>query len=147
MSVNAGEFLEGPAGHVAINLSEPVIISHIAMDHASPSLLSEDDISSAPKNVALWALLPLTDNAEYEPRMPVRSLDDFKFMKYSKDELPLLSRLWQITHFQYNIFKQPTRQIFPVPRLFPTQTIILEIKSNEGSDTTCIYWLGIFGVR
>jgi hypothetical protein len=70
-------------------------------------------------------------------------------MKYGKDDLPVSSRLLQIIDFQYNVKNQPTRQIFPVPirRNFPMQTIILEIKTNEGSDTTCVYWLGIYGSR
>jgi hypothetical protein len=140
--------ISGGTGHVAINLSEPVFISHIIMDYASPSVLSEDSIASAPKDMAVWTLPP-TDNAEYELRMPIRFLNDFRSMKYGKDDLPGSSRLLKMIDFQYDILERPTRQIFPVPvrRHFPTQTIILEIKTNGGSDTTCIYWLGIYGQR
>jgi hypothetical protein len=148
-SMGVGECwrISGQTGHAAINLSEAVFVSHIAMDYASPILLSNDDVASAPKNMALWAILPPTDDAEYE--RPTRSLNDFKLKKYGKDDLPMSSRLLQIIDFQFNISKQPTRQIFQVPvRMhFPTQTIILEITTNEGSDTTCIYWLGIYGSR
>jgi hypothetical protein len=72
-SMGVGECwrIYGGVGQVAINLSELVFISHIAMDHASPSLLSEDGMASAPKNMAIWALLPPIDNAGYELRMPV----------------------------------------------------------------------------
>ncbi len=150
-SMGVGECwrISGGIGHAAINLSEAVFISHIAVDHASPILLSEDDITSAPKNMVLWALLPPTDDAEYHFKMPTRPLHDFKLKKYGKDDLPVSSRLFQIIDFEYSISKQPTRQIFQVPfRMHtPTQTVVLEIKTNEGSDTTCIYWLGIYGSR
>ncbi len=140
--------MSGGVGHVAVNLSEPVFISHIVMDYASPSVLSKDDIASAPKNMALWALPP-TDNAKHELRMPIRFLNDFKSIKDGKDDLPGSSRALKMIDFQYDILEQPTRQLFPVPihRHFPTQTIILEIETNGGSDTTCVYWLGVYGQR
>jgi hypothetical protein len=148
-SMGVGECwrISGGTGHVAINLSEAVFISHIAMDYASPILLSQDDIASAPKNMALWAFLPPADDAEY--KMPIRSMNDFKLKKYGRDDFPMASRLLQIINFQYDISKQPTRQIFQVPvRMhFPVRTIVLEITTNEGSDTSCIYWLGIYGSR
>jgi len=143
--------ISGGTGHVAINLSEPVFISHIAMDYASPSLLSEDDIKSAPKHMALWAPLPSTvlDDMAHELEAPIRSLKDFKCKTCSNDDLPTSSQLSQIIDFEYNILREPTRQIFQTPSQmrFPTQTVILEVKSNGGSHTTCIYWLGIYGSK
>jgi hypothetical protein len=138
--------ISGGTGHVAVNLSEAVFVSHIALDHASPTLISEDDIASAPKHMVLWALLPPND-AEHEHTRP---LDDFKVKKYNgKDDFPESSRLLQIINFQYNVLKQPTRQIFQIPvRMpFPTSVFILEITTNGGSGSTCIYWLGIYGSR
>jgi len=139
--------ISGGSGHVAINLSEAVFISHITMDHASPSLLSQEETTSAPKSMALWALLPPADDTEYEPNT-IRLLKDLDIKNYSKNNLPVSSRLLQLIDFQYDISKQPTRQTFQVPFHvhFSTQTVFLEIKSNEGSRTTCIYWLGIYGV-
>ena len=146
MSVGECWCISGGTGHVAVNLSEAVFISHIAMDHPSPTLLSEDDVASVPKNIVLWALLPPTNDAEYKH---TRSLNDFKLKKYGKDDLPETSRLLPIIDFQYNVLKQPTRQIFQIPvRMpFPTPVVVLEITTNGGSGTTCVYWLGVYGSR
>ena len=67
-------------GHVAIQLSEVVFISHISVDYASPQLLSQEDISNAPQNMTLWVLIPLED-AKQLPDIRVRSVKEFEDRK------------------------------------------------------------------
>ena len=139
----------GGFGHIAVNLSEAVFISHITMDYASPSLLSEHEIASSPKSMALWALLSPMDEDKPEHRTSTRPLTDFKIRIYGEvDNFPVSSRLFHLLDFRYDVSKQPTKQTFQIPfRMhFPTGTVVLEIQSNGGSDTTCIYWIGIYGM-
>jgi hypothetical protein len=140
--------LSGASGHVAIQLSEMVFISHISVDYASPRLLSQQDISRAPQNMSLWVLFPLAD-AERPPNTQMRLVKEFKLKRDRDANFPPASRFIQVLDFQYNIQKPPTRQIFSLPFRMPSpsQTIIMEIKSNEGAPITCLYWLGIHGMR
>ena len=149
---NVGECWQfsGTAGHVAIQLSEPVFFSHIAIDHASPRLLSEKEMASAPQNVSLWILRPGgPDNVPLQSDLPTRPLKTFKIRK---DVDPILasgsSLLIRLLDIQYNIRKPPTRQIFSIPFhiQFSSQTVIVEVLSNGGASTTCIYWVGIYGL-
>lgn len=140
--------ISGAVGRIAIQLSEVVFISHMSVDYASPLLLSREDISSAPQNMSLWVLLPLAD-AERQPNLQVRSVKEFEFKRDQDANFPLTSQFIQVLDFQYNIRKPPTRQIFSLPfrTHSPSQTIVVEIKSNEGSPVTCLYWLGIHGMK
>jgi hypothetical protein len=57
---------------------EPVFISHIAVNHASPRLLFETEIATAPQNVSLWTLrpgVPYSSNILYSFSCPVFKSD------------------------------------------------------------------------
>lgn len=140
--------LSGAGGHVAIQLSEMAFISHISVDYASPRLLSQQDILRAPQNMSLWVLFPLAD-AKRRPNTQMRLVKEFELKKDRDANFPPDSQFIQVLDFQYNIRKPPTRQIFSLPFRMPSpsQTIIVEIESNEGAPLTCLYWLGIHGMR
>jgi hypothetical protein len=138
--------MSGAVGHVAIQLSEAVFVSHISFDYASPRLLSEEDVSRAPQNVSLWVLLPLADTRQ-DTNLQIRLPKEFKFKTDQEVDFPPGSRFIQALEFKYDVKKPPTRQVFPVQfrMTSPSQTVIVEIKSNEGGVATCLYWLGIHG--
>lgn len=140
--------MSGAVGHFAVQLPEAVFISHIALDYPSPELLSEEDVSRAPQNMSLWVLLPLRD-ARQAPTLQIRPHEEFKFKTDQDADIPPESQFFQALEFKYDVKRPPTRQVFPFPLRMPSpsQTIILEVKSNEGGTATCIYWLGIYGMK
>ena len=139
--------MSGAAGHVAIQLSETVFISYLSVDYAAPQLLSEEEIASAPQNMSIWILLP--SSAKQEPNLHIRPAKEFEFRADRDADFPPGSQFIHALEFQYDVRKAPTRQIFPLQfrLLSPVQTVIVEIKSNEGGATTCLYGLGIYGRR
>lgn len=150
ISIGESWCMSRAVGHVAIQLSEAVYISHISVDYASPRLLSEEDISRAPQNLSLWVLLPLADAAEHQrPYLQRRPVKEFGFKPDRDAVFSRASEFVQVLDSQYNIGKPPTRQIFALPfrMSIPSQTVVLEIKSNEGAPITCLYWLGIYGMK
>jgi hypothetical protein len=148
MSVGECWCISGATGHVAIQLSETVFISHISVDYASPRLSSEEDISSAPQNMSLWVLLPLGDTKQ-APNLQTRWATEFEFKADQDADFLPMSKFAQAMKFQYNIRQPPTCQIFPFQFRMPSpsQTVIVEINSNEDGATTCLYWLGIHGIQ
>ncbi|KAF8887430.1 hypothetical protein CPB84DRAFT_1849837 [Gymnopilus junonius] len=58
-NMQAGECWEflGTSGHVALNLSEPIMISHLVIDHASPLALSKAATRRSPRNMSLWVFV------------------------------------------------------------------------------------------
>jgi hypothetical protein len=139
--------MSGAVGHVAIQLLEAVFISHLSLDYAMPRLLSEEEITNAPQNMSLWVLLPLLDVKQDGSQM--RPAKEFEFKADQDTDFPPGSQFVHALEFQYDIRKPPTHQIFPFQfrMLSLSQTVILEIKSNEGGATTCLYWLGIYGAK
>lgn len=140
--------ISGAVGHVAIQLSGTVFISHLSVDYAAPRLLSEEEIASAPQNMSIWILLP-PSAIKQDPNFNMRPAKGFEFRADQDADFPSGSQFVHALEFQYDVRKPPTRQIFPFRfrTLSPTQTVIVEIKSNEGGATTCLYWLGIHGRR
>jgi len=140
--------MSGAVGHVAIQLSEAVFISHLSVDYAAPRLLSEEEIMTATQNMSLWVLLPSSD-IEQEPNFQMRPVKGFEFKADQDADFPPGSQFVHALEFQYDIRKPPTRQIFPFQfrMLSPSRTVIVEIKSNEGGAITCLYWLGIHGAK
>jgi hypothetical protein len=138
--------ISGAVGHVTIQLSEAVFISHLSVDSAAPQLLSAEEITSAPQSMSLWVLLP-SSAIKHEPHLSTRPTKAFEFKADQDANFPPGSQFAHALEFQYDIRKPPTRQIFPLQFRSPSQTVIVEIKSNEGGATTCLYWLGIHGAR
>ncbi len=98
--------------------------------------------------MSLWVLLPPSATKQ-EPNFHLRPAKEFKFKEDQDADFLPGSQFVRALEFHYDIRKPPTRQIFPFQfrALSPSQTVIVEIRSNEGGATTCLYWLGIHGAR
>lgn len=152
----------GKSGHVGIklNASAPTITS-VVVDYYLPDQLTPSDRQSAPTNMSLWALVKDNiRNSMLSENYITTSPSRFSVLK-SSNPFFAWNAVWdhrehqeyfvKLTDLVYNISFPASRQIFPVQPLpsvqTPTQIYLLQIKSNEGGNTTCLYSIGLYGVN
>jgi len=102
---------EGSEGHVTIELSEPVVVTSVTLDHIPKSLARVKGLASAPKDFSVYGL------------------------KDKKDTGVLLGT------FMYNIHANRATQTFDIQTKTEEafRYISLRINSNYGHHYTCVY--------
>ncbi|KAF9487268.1 hypothetical protein BDN71DRAFT_1514141 [Pleurotus eryngii] len=140
---------DGSQGHITIALGRPVHISQLTIGHAAPTM-STKRIEQAPKNIALWGLVQ-SDDTSCDPgargKRPV--------VAYSRDgRLPKgfqQSCWYNLGTFRFSV-KSPASSMYQsydvlqeTDRLFTV--ILVDIESNWGAESTCIYHIGIHGTE
>lgn len=139
----------GQHGHVGIGLTEKTHIRSISLNHAHASLMTSASVQKAPRVFALWGLY----SGEFDSVLPTESRSASHFL-LSKSFPPGISANAQfvlLVNSSYDTSSSSTRQIFEVPTFLrdtipvPTDIVILEISSNWGAPSTCVYSVGIHG--
>ena len=136
---------EGATGNVAIHLPEKVQISHVTIDYIPPTLTGAHLTGRAPRGVALWGLIDTNETTTHvlERRSPM----EFSFTGRLPRTIQDFDYFILLLHAVYDITGPALRQQFETINLdMMFHTIVLEVISNWGSDTTCLYHLGIHGV-
>ncbi|EIW83739.1 hypothetical protein CONPUDRAFT_70697 [Coniophora puteana RWD-64-598 SS2] len=147
--------LSGSSGHVGIYLQERIVVTNITIDHAPPDLLSTQQQQSAPRSIKIWALLDpsyveemVADAGsgslcwhigELEFCRSTHFLTDTPSKPYHKNDVFVA-----LTRFTYQKDAPSHVQTFAVPDellvpKFATQIVVVELLTNWGSDTTCLY--------
>lgn len=138
----------GAHGYLGVHLPEPVIISNFSIDHVAPRLLSAPARKRSPKDVVLWGLVTDPSSLETLHRSETRSPFIFsttgKLPSYIK---PGMDRFVKLATIHYNPSSASLRQYQPSAIDIPVQTVIIEILSNYGGPTTCLYYVGIHGAN
>lgn len=151
----------GTSGHVGLKLNTSTPITHMSMDYFSPNQLTLNERQSAPTNMSLWALV--TDNfrdstwsEHYITLSPSRFISPrsnnlFPFFNdnFNPHQIDSANTFVKLADMAYNISEPSSRQFFPIrplpPIQNPTQVFLLQIKGNEGANTTCLYSIGMYG--
>lgn len=155
----------GQTGQAGIKLSTPVIVTHVSVNHISSNPFSVE-YEFIPKNFSIWTLV---DNAvspnvfSSETRLPIGNLTVERkpsissFRSYICPQwlcgyrAPIIPQFefMKLGAFQYNPSLPMKRQLFPIPRFiaFESHTIIFQVESNHGGNTTCLYSIGIHSHR
>lgn len=138
--------IPGSTGQVGVRLPTPIVISHVSFDYISPIRLSPFAIASAPKRMSLWALVDDAFESTELDSLIKHPITEFLVRGTLVDTPGFF--VW-LADFQYNISGSTTLQQFDINHDLPirTQVVVLRVESNEGGNTTCIYWLGIHGME
>ncbi len=128
-------------GYLGIQLSEPVKVSNFSVDYVATSLLSSVDSRRSPKDITLWGLV--NDWHGGESRSP--------FIFSSTGHLPSYirptDRFVELATLHYDSTSSPRRQYQASSVDLPVQTVVVEVLSNYGAPTTCLYYVGVHGVN
>jgi hypothetical protein len=117
------------------------------MDYISPLLLAPGAIAKAPRNLTFWGLISNVTDSKAEDILPA---SHFLLGSYQNDpDIHPSNYFIRLTSSYYNISTHDPWQEFTVD---PTaaaigriKVVLMTVESNEGADTTCLYWIGIHG--
>lgn len=135
--------ISGHTGKVGVRLSAPIIVSHVTLDYLNPALLPSTAIAAAPRNISLWSFVD--DLPEFKSLGKDEKKTPSEFVARGEYRRPGV--FIRVANFQYNIFLPVAKQRFSTQRHVSvlTQDVVLFVESNEGGNTTCMYWVGIHG--
>lgn len=137
--------IEGSMGHLAVQLPDVVAVTDVSVDHVPPHLLSRADVGRAPKGITIWALVNDTTARRFpESRSPALFAANFR----TPSPIRLTDRFIKLKEFAFDIHSSLHHQFFAVdPSASDVQTslVVVEITSNHGSNTTCLYYVGVYG--
>ncbi len=137
--------IEGSMGHLAVQLPDVVAVTDVSVDHVPPHLLSRADVGRAPKGITIWALVNDTTARRFpESRSPALFAANFR----TPSPIRLTDRFVKLKEFAFDIHSSLHHQFFAVdPSASDVQTslVVVEINSNHGSNTTCLYYVGVYG--
>jgi SUN domain-containing protein 1/2 len=147
-------FAAGSSAHLGIALSTPIIITHVTIDNIAKELAP--DVREAPRSLVLWGLLEGTSNiARYTSSLPPRPADSTdppeELVRATAAKSPG-GRYLNLAEFEYNPFTNGSHvQTFPIQEAIIKLgvnfgIVALEIKSNWGAETTCLYRVRIHGI-
>lgn len=135
----------GPAGQVGIRLSKPIRLSGCAFDSPAPHILSNSSFSRTPYNMTLWAVMDESVVGKFSPleRLLLDSSSGSKGTRVGKTLTPILTIAFDPQRYK-------TKQVFipaqGIAQAIEVEDVILEVHGNHGGKTTCIYWIGVYGL-
>ncbi|KAL0945371.1 hypothetical protein HGRIS_000869 [Hohenbuehelia grisea] len=146
--VHVGECFEfqGSYGQIGISLPEPVHISSVSLEHVSPTMVSSGRARQAPKEIEVWA--SLERGAVLDSRWSVRSAHSFHISSSHSLPANATPSFVRAAQLEFDLFGVPLRQQFHVTEVLPAcavRHIIIVVRSNWGSDSTCLYHVGVYG--
>ncbi|KAL4262454.1 hypothetical protein AB1N83_008730 [Pleurotus pulmonarius] len=137
---------EGSVGHIAIELPDVGTITHVSVAYVPVSLLSHVAAGRAPRGVTIWGLVNATTAEHFPESRPPSS-----FKTSLKDPPGILpsDKFIRLGEFVFDINASLRHQFFamdPDATTVKTSLVVMEVNSNHGSSTTCLYYLGVYGL-
>jgi Sad1 / UNC-like C-terminal len=139
----------GSTGNIGISLAERVFISDITIGYADPVLLSRSESLRAPQSLILWGLVDdAVGNSATEIHQSHCTTDCFSRSPSFPPFPP--SVFLPVVEFRYDLNSTQMFQSFPVSQSVQEsqtsfQIVVLQVTSNWGSNSTCLYRIGIHG--
>lgn len=154
-STSPGECWEfdGSAGFLAVTLSSRVRISNVMIDSVPPSRISPRSAARAPRGMSLWGLLAtstedLTASLNASHPITTRLVQDFLVYGQLPRSIQATDKFLHLGEFEYDRLASSPFQSFPISEVIGNigfEVVVLEVKSNWGSNSTCLYHVGING--
>ncbi|KAI5997032.1 hypothetical protein EDD15DRAFT_2158169, partial [Pisolithus albus] len=147
--------LPQPTGHLGIRLASPIAITHFSIEHAV--MLTMNYQRDAPRSMILWGFLEGVSNIGR-----FRASPQLRGLSYSQPATEVTEAckkvnpdgfFVELAHVSYGPFDENNnRQTFPVyPDVHAAGLdfgiVVLEIRSNWGANSTCLYGFRVHGVR
>ncbi|GAA5932341.1 uncharacterized protein JCM15063_001195 [Sporobolomyces koalae] len=153
---------EGQQGQIGIQLSRRVVPTDITVEHISRDVALEGDVSSAPKNFEVWAVVQGQEHvsklAQYRhEQIEIKrssatrtSLED-ALNEEEPASLPPSPNHLLLAVGAYDTTSISPIQTFPVTSMarqlaIPVQTVVVKVLSNHGEPSyTCLYRIRVSG--
>ncbi|BGP23218.1 hypothetical protein JCM10295v2_002112 [Rhodotorula toruloides] len=155
----------GQHGQIGVQLSRCVVPTDITLEHISPDVALDGDVSSAPKDFEVWGIVDGPQNVakvaqfrldEREARRAARSagqdpLDDIDATENEPTSIPPSANHILLAVGSYDPSAPSPVQSFPVTpaarRLaIPIQVVVVKVLSNHGESAyTCLYRIRVGG--
>lgn len=146
---------DGEHGHLAVRLSNFIYITDVSIYHPISNLLSSSEVLQAPRNMSLWGLTSVPTATAAQQSIPEVALQESRHIRKfaTKAHLPQytdeLDQFVLLGSFQYNS-TVGGHQHFSISSTMHNgwmgfNVVILEVTSNAGSDSTCIYHIEVHG--
>lgn len=152
----------GPHGQLGIQLSRRVVPTDITLEHISPDVALDGDVSSAPKDFEVWGIVESAEDvakvakyrheqlqAKRAARAAGSTLEDD--LKSTPASVPESTNHILLASGAYDPTASSPVQTFPVAVAarqvgVPVQVVVVKILSNHGeSSYTCLYRVRVSG--
>ncbi|KAF7424897.1 hypothetical protein PC9H_010208 [Pleurotus ostreatus] len=137
---------EGPTGHIAIELPEVVTITDASVAYIPAPLLSQVAVGRAPRRVTMWGLADNTTaqhfTESHAPSLFTANHRNPPGMHYTDRFVKLGGFVFDIDSSHHQFFAMD-----PDSATIQTSLVIFEVNNNHGSSTTCLYYLGVYGIE
>ncbi|KAF9443249.1 hypothetical protein P691DRAFT_679913 [Macrolepiota fuliginosa MF-IS2] len=136
----------GRMGCIGIKLTERICITSFSLNHAHPNLMASSLAQKAPQAFALWALYPPLQDIVLP--IKTRPITHFLLSDFLSSDVSPNHQFVLLVNGSYNLSSLHTHQFFEIPQflteiLNALDTVVLEILSNWGAPSTCIYSIGV----
>ena len=144
----------GHVGSIGISLADNIQISDLTLQYVDSTLVSPSHTQQAPQSMILWGLLDgrtLPNAMSLALNTRNRTLCTSSCFSQS---VPIPSTqpdtFYPLAEFYYDINSQESLQSFPISDAVREsdirfQVVVLQVLSNWGSNSTCLYHIGIHG--
>lgn len=124
----------GSSGHVAISLSQRVEVKRLRISHVQDDNSLAEVLRQAPRDIALWGLRTDLNLTTLRPKTDLTTAAGLTYV-------PLFELLGR-----YTFDAKSSDQWFEVenPDAFSYSTVLVEILTNWGGRSTCVYSVGVY---
>jgi len=144
----------GSNGLLGIALKERISVRHLSLDHIPRELASDTAIQQAPRKVVLWGKVDGDRNfavlQEYQDRLlghrPFSGTTWPKGLQDSQDIfVPLVEFEYKLSGSTYSHVQSKATPSYLASLNMDFDTVVLEIVSNWGAASTCLYRVRVHG--
>ncbi|GAA5948882.1 hypothetical protein JCM21900_003459 [Sporobolomyces salmonicolor] len=157
---------EGPHGQLGVQLSRRVVPSDITIEHISPDVALDGDVTSAPKDFEVWGVvegqehvekLALYRQQQLDAKRAARTNgassveDDLNWLDDEPASLPPTANHLLLAVGAYDTSAPSPVQTFPVTPMarqlgIPVNIVVVKVLSNHGESAyTCLYRVRVSG--
>ena len=134
---------------MGISVPMAILPSNITIDHIPKEIAS--DIGQAPRELVLWGVMDGSANTERYDEHFAELWPITNMRQKSAPALTMDQRFIPIAEIKYNIHDPLPIQTFPVHQAVVASGLdfgvfVLEVLSNWGSNSTCLYRVRLHGI-
>jgi hypothetical protein len=141
----------GSSGHLGIQLSERIQITHVMVDSIPSHLVSPTEAQRAPQSIKVWGLVDSKIAKTFLELSDVELCTDECFSPPLVNPRTHHARHFvQLAAFTYTANIHNHAQLFLVSEHIlqlgiAVDVVVLQVLSNWGSNSTCLYHIGVYG--